>query len=116
MRVLGSSVLVIEAIVVMLAALVAGGTGAIDSVGTSLAIGGAIALLLILSVATLGRPLGITVGWIMQVLVLAWGFWVPTMWLVGGIFALLWFLAVRNGSRIDEMRARRAAEADGAND
>lgn len=112
MRVLGSSVLVIEAIVVMLAALVAAGSGAIDSMGTSLAIGGVIALLLIASVATLGGRMGITIGWIMQILVLAWGFWVPTMWVVGGIFAVLWFLAVRNGSRIDALRAERSAEAE----
>jgi len=32
---------------------------------------------------------------------------------VGGIFALLWFYAVRNGSRIDALRAQRAEEADG---
>ena len=112
MRVLGSSVLVIEAIVVMLAALVAAGTGAVDSMGASLAVGGVIAILLIASVGTLGRPYGITVGWIMQILVLAWGFWVPTMWIVGGVFAVLWFFAVRNGSRVDALRAERAREAE----
>lgn len=116
MRVLGSSVLIIEAIVVMLAALVAAGTGAVDSMGTSLAVGGVIAVLLIASVGALGRPSGITVGWIMQVLVLAWGFWVPAMWVVGGVFAVLWFFAVRNGSRVDALRAERAREAERAND
>jgi hypothetical protein len=35
------------------------------------------------------------------------------MWIVGGIFVVLWFFAVRNGSRIDALRAERAAESDG---
>ena len=33
--------------------------------------------------------------------------------IVGGIFVVLWFFAVRNGSRIDALRAERAAESDG---
>ena len=43
MRVLGSTVLVLEAIVVFLAALVAAGTGAVDGMGRSLLIGGLLA-------------------------------------------------------------------------
>ncbi|MCH9676387.1 MAG: DUF4233 domain-containing protein, partial [Actinomycetia bacterium] len=37
------------------------------------------------------------------------GIVVPTMFLVGGIFALLWFYAVRNGQRVD--RARELPES-----
>jgi hypothetical protein len=40
--------------------------------------------------------------------VLASGFWVPAMWIVGGIFVALWYLAVRNGTRVDALRAQRA--------
>ncbi|MEL0148584.1 MAG: DUF4233 domain-containing protein [Actinomycetota bacterium] len=109
MRVLGSTVLVLEAIVVFLAALVAAGTGAVDGMGRSLLIGGLLALALIAGVGTLGRPFGVTVGWVLQGFVL----WVPSMWIVGGIFVVLWFFAVRNGSRIDALRAERAAESDG---
>ena len=113
MRVLGSTVLVLEAIVVCLAALVAAGTGAVDGMGRSLLIGGLLALALIAGVGTLGRPSGVTVGWVLQGFVLAWGLWVPSMWIVGGIFVVLWFFAVRNGSRIDALRAERAAESEG---
>ncbi len=116
MRVLGSTVLVLEAIIVFLAALVAAGTGAVDGMGRSLLIGGVLAILLIAGAGTLGRRYGITVGWVLQGFVLAWGFWVPAMWVVGGIFVVLWFFAVRNGTRIDALRAQRAAEADGAGD
>ncbi len=113
MRVLGSTVLVLEAIVVFLAALVAAGTGAVGGARRSLLIGGVLALALIAGVGTLGRPFGVTVGWVLQGFVLAWGLWVPSMWIVGGIFVVLWFFAVRNGSRIDALRAERAAESDG---
>jgi nitrogen fixation-related uncharacterized protein len=51
-------------------------------------------------------------GWILQVAVLALGFLVPTMFIIGGIFVVLWFFAVRNGQRVDALRAERAAEAD----
>ncbi len=111
MRVLGSSVLICEAIVVLLAALVAGGSGAADSMGTALTIGGVLAVALIIGAGLLRNPVvGITVGWILQLFVLAGGFWVPAMWVVGAVFVALWFLAVRNGTRVDALRARRAEE------
>ncbi len=113
MRVLGSSVLIAEAIVVLLAALVAGGLGAAGSMGRALAVGGVLAVALIVGAGLLRSPvLGITVGWILQVFVLAGGFWVPAMWVVGAVFVALWFLAVRNGTRVDAMRAQRATEGE----
>jgi hypothetical protein len=42
--------------------------------------------------------------------VVALGFLVPLMFIVGGIFAVLWYFAVRNGSRVDRLRAAYAAE------
>lgn len=113
MRVLGTSVLVAEAIVVLLAALVAGGTGAAETMGTALLVGGALAAALIVGAGMLRTPVvGITFGWILQAFVLAGGFWVPAMWVVGLVFVALWFLAVRNGTRVDALRAQRAAEGD----
>ena len=113
MRVLGASVLISEAIVVLLAALVAGGIGATSSMGNALAIGGLLAAALIVGAGLLRNPVvGITVGWILQLFVLAGGFWVPAMWVVGAVFVALWFLAVRNGTRVDALRAQRAGEGD----
>jgi hypothetical protein len=113
MRVLGTSVLICEAIVVLLAALVAGGTGAADSMSTALLIGGVLAVALIVGAGLLRNPVvGITFGWILQLFVLAGGFWVPAMWVVGLVFVALWFLAVRNGTRVDALRAQRAAEGE----
>ena len=104
MRVLGSSVLLIEAIVVFLAALVASGDGT-TSVGVALAVAGGMACLLVLATSLLKHPFGLTIGWISQGFVLAWGLWVPTMWIVGGVFVVLWFFAVRYGTRIDAQKA-----------
>ena len=56
MRVLGSTVLVLEAIVVFLAALVAAGTGAVDGMGRSLLIGGLLALAPLLLRSTTPSP------------------------------------------------------------
>ena len=64
MRVLGSTVLVLEAIVVFLAALVAAGTGAVDGMGRSLLIGGLLALALIAGVGTLGRSFLLPTEWV----------------------------------------------------
>lgn len=105
MRVLGSSVLGFEAIVVLLAMPLLAVNGYVDSMGVAFAIGGAIAMGLIVGIAIITRPGGVWWGWIMQGIVLALGFWIPTMWILGGIFALLWFIAVRTGGRIDRARA-----------
>lgn len=105
MRVLGSSVLAFEAIVVLLAMPLLAVNGYVASMGVAFAIGGVIAVGLIVAIAIITRPGGVWWGWTMQVIVLALGFWIPTMWILGGIFVLLWFVAVRTGGRIDRMRA-----------
>ena len=108
MRVLGSTVLVFEAIVVLLAIPIA--INVSDANATfALVIGIALAGLLILTVGAITKPIAVPIGWILQVLVIAAGIVVPTMFLVGGIFALLWFYAVRNGQRVD--RARELPES-----
>ena len=112
MRVLCSSVLGVEAIVVFLATSLAASNGSVSNVGLAWATGLLLMLLLILAIGVLGRPWGIAVGWAMQVLVLATSLVVGwTMLIVGGIFAVLWFLAVRNGRRVDAMRAQ-ASDGD----
>lgn len=110
MKVLGSSVLAIEAIVVFLGMLVASGNGSVSSQWTAVIIGLALAAVLVASIGVLRRPWGAWWGSAMQVVVVAIGFWVPMMFIVGGIFAVLWFFAVRLGTRVDRLKAQ-AAEA-----
>lgn len=110
MRVLCSSVLAFEVIVVFLATSLAASGGAVSDPAWAWAAGLTLMVLLAVSIGTLGRPWGIGVGWIMQALVLATSVVVGwTMLVVGAIFVLLWFLAVRNGRRVDALRADRSA-------
>lgn len=108
MRVLGSTVLVLEALVVLLAIPIA--INVSDANATyALIIGIALAGLLVLTVGVITRPIAVPIGWVLQVLIIASGIVVPTMFFIGGLFALLWFYAVRNGQRVD--RARELPES-----
>ena len=113
MKVLGSSVLGIEAIVVFLALLVAAGNGSIANQWTAVLIGLGLAALLVVSIGVLRRPWGAWWGSIMQVVVVAIGFWAPLMFIVGGIFAVLWIFAVRLGTRVDRLRSQAATGSPG---
>ena len=109
MRVLGSAVLGIEAVIVMLATLVAANGGTVERPELVYVAGAALMVAMLVTIGFLHRPYGVWVGWVLQLLLLAFGFLVPVMWVVGAIFAVLWWLAVRNGRRVDELRAGSAS-------
>ena len=73
--------------------------------GTSVAIGAAAAVLALVAAATLRRPLGYPLAWLTQVVGIGLGFATAWMFLVGGIFALLWLVTFVLGRRIDAARA-----------
>ncbi|MGW0601466.1 DUF4233 domain-containing protein [Streptomyces sp. NPDC002776] len=58
------------------------------------------------------RPGGIALGWALQVVLIASGFVVPSMFVLGAAFAALWWASVHYGRKIDEAKARFAAQAD----
>ncbi|MER6672917.1 DUF4233 domain-containing protein [Streptomyces sp. NPDC000983] len=58
------------------------------------------------------RPGGVALGWALQVLLIAAGFVVPTMFVLGLAFAALWWASVHYGRQIDEAKARFAAQAE----
>jgi len=58
------------------------------------------------------RPGGIAFGWALQVALIASGFVVPTMFFMGAVFAALWWASVHYGRKVDEAKARFAAQAD----
>lgn len=100
MKVLGSAVLGMEAIVILLATTWASAMGP-ASPAVAWALGVLLMVLLVAGTRVVTKPYGVTVGWILQVLVLATAFVVPPMWIVGGVFAILWFFAVRTARRVD---------------
>jgi hypothetical protein len=107
-RQFGATILVLEAFVVGFAALVAFGLRAAPT-ATVWGVGGGLCLALLITAGLLRWPVGLVVGSVLQIAVLATGVVVPAMFMVGGIFALLWVVALRLGGRIDRERAERDA-------
>lgn len=83
------------------------------SAGTAGAIGGGIAVLAIVLAGLVGRP---HMGWVLyagsvlQVLVILTGVWMSAMYVLGVIFAALWFTGIWLARKI-ERRAPRAPAA-----
>lgn len=111
MRVLGAAVLSLEAIVVILAipvVIVVGTVPVPPWLGISAGVILAIALIVLARYVT--RPWAIPVGWVLQVLVVLTGLLAPAMFIVGGIFALLWGVAIRLGRQVDASRSGGSAD------
>ena len=65
---------------------------------------GGLAIACLLAAGMLGRPWGYAFGWLVQAAVIVTGFWVPVMFFLGALFAVLWFVALRQGARIERER------------
>lgn len=104
MRSLASGVLGLEAIVLLLVVPVAVTIYGVDPV---VGIAGGVALILLCVVAIAGlRPgWGYALGWVVQALAIGMGFVVPQMFLLGGIFALLYFFALRIAKQVEADKA-----------
>jgi hypothetical protein len=84
-------------------------------VGRALVIGLGLALACIVLAGMLRGEWAYGIGWAIQVAAIGLGFVVPMMFLLGGIFALLWGAAYFLGRKIERERAEAYAghEADG---
>ncbi|MEV5320437.1 DUF4233 domain-containing protein [Streptomyces sp. NPDC052687] len=58
------------------------------------------------------RPGGVALGWALQIALIASGFVVPMMFVLGVVFAALWWASVHFGRKVDEAKARFAAQAE----
>lgn len=104
--VFGSTVLWCEMFVVFFALLVAYGLRVTDP--TTLGILGGIGMVACAVAARLQRTrAGVVLGSGVQVLLLLGGLLVPMMFVVGGVFTVIWVLGVWLGSKIDRERAER---------
>ena len=108
MKILCSAVLSLEAIAVFLAIPVVSTNGSVDSTALVVSAGLILTILLFLAVGTLRRSWGLTFGWLLQIPVLLIGFLAPAMFIVGGIFVVLWYFAIHQGTRVDALKAQRA--------
>ncbi|MGW1623752.1 DUF4233 domain-containing protein [Streptomyces sp. NPDC002172] len=109
MRTLCSSTLIGEFFVIGFAALVAMKDPDLSTSTVWLVSGIAMFLCLALC-GVITRPAGIALGWALQIALIASGIFVPTMYFMGAIFAGLWWASVHYGRKIDEAKARFAAQ------
>jgi hypothetical protein len=94
-----------QGLVVFFAALVARALSAANgshTAGSFLLMGSLLSVLCILDAGLLARPWGITVGWVVQIMTLAYAFIVPVMLAVGLLFGVLWLTALVQGQKMDE--------------
>jgi hypothetical protein len=112
-RTLCSSTLIGEFFVIGFAGLVAMKDPDL-SMSTVWTVSGIAMFLAVLLCAVVTRPGGIAMGWALQIALIASGFIVPSMFFLGAIFAALWWASVHYGRKIDEAKARFAAQAGAA--
>ncbi|MBG6107260.1 DUF4233 domain-containing protein [Frigoribacterium sp. CG_9.8] len=67
--------------------------------------GAALAVLLILAGRLAGRPVGVWIGWVLQVALIALGILLPLMYFIGAIFAAIWIYCFVTGLRLDRRKA-----------
>jgi len=76
-----------------------------ESTAALWAVVGVLFVVLLVVARMMGTPVGYLVGSAVQVPVLAMGFLLPMMFVVGGVFVVMWVISIRLGGRIDRERA-----------
>ncbi|BAU83217.1 DUF4233 domain-containing protein [Streptomyces laurentii] len=113
MRMLCASTLIGEFFVIGFAGLVAMKDDSL-AMSTVWTVCGIAMVLSVLLCGMITRPGGVQLGWALQIALIASGFFVPVMFFLGAVFAVLWWASVHYGRRIDEIKARWAANAAAA--
>ncbi|MFF9562671.1 DUF4233 domain-containing protein [Leifsonia sp. NPDC014704] len=108
---LGSIVLGFELLVVFLGALVLFGLGSLPA-AVALGGGAALIVLMIVAIGLLRNTVGIVLGWIVQVVIVAAGLLVPAFFIVGAIFTAMWAYCMIAAARIDRNNRAAASAAD----
>lgn len=100
---LGAIVLIFESVVMFLGALAIFGLKALPP-EQALGGGAVLVLALFVTAGALRWRWGIVVGSVLQVAVIITGIFVPAMWFVGGVFAILWSYAIYTGIKLDSQK------------
>jgi hypothetical protein len=112
-RTLCSSTLIGEFFLIGFAALVAMKDPDLSTT-TVWTVSGIAMLLCLLLCGMVTRPGGVALGWALQIALVASGFFVPLMFFMGVVFAALWWASVHFGRKVDEAKARFAAQSAAA--
>lgn len=81
--------------------------------GTATIFAGAAAVLALVAAGLMRRPIGYPLGWLTQLVGVALGVLTTAMYVIGGLFLVLWLVSFLLGRRLDEMSASWAAQPDG---
>ncbi|MFF0432143.1 DUF4233 domain-containing protein [Streptomyces sp. NPDC004327] len=108
MRTLCASTLIGEFFVIGFAGLVAMKDDSL-AMSTVWTVCGIAMVLSVLLCGMITRPGGVQLGWALQIALIAGGFFVPSMFFLGAVFAVLWWASVHYGRKIDAIKARWAA-------
>ena len=99
-----SIALTLEAVLVFFIVMVAFGLKLLPN---PVVFGGGAALVVLMLVA--GRlaagPVGVWIGWVLQVALIALGILLPLMYFIGAIFAAIWIYCFVTGRRLDRRKA-----------
>lgn len=104
-----SIVLILEAFVLFFTTLTAFGLKVLDPEWLALPLGGAFIVVLVIASALMRFSWGVWVGWVMQVAIMATGFVLPMMFLVGAGFAALWIFCFVKARQIEALKRRTSA-------
>ncbi|WP_144791753.1 DUF4233 domain-containing protein [Kocuria palustris] len=109
----GATTLLMEAFVAFFGGLALFGLWGEGHPGRVAALIGAVVLaaLFVVAAGRVSRSWGPAFGWVLQAVLLATGFILPAMFLIGALFVVLWWYSLRTGRRLDrEKRERYEAE------
>jgi len=114
---LGSLVMVFQSVVVFFATLVGFGLQVHPDPAVIWGVGLGLSVLLMIFPAVLGKPGTYLMGWILQLVVISLGIWVPLMYLLGVVFLGMWAWGMIAGGTIDKARAakKKLDSAEGGN-
>jgi hypothetical protein len=114
---LGSLVMVFQSVVVFFATLVGFGLQVHPDPAVIWGFGLGLSVLLMIFPAVLGKPGTYLMGWILQLVVISLGIWVPLMYLLGVVFLGMWAWGMIAGGTIDKARAakKKLDSAEGGN-
>lgn len=105
---LGQIILGFEMVVMGLAALVAMGLGAVEA-PVALAGGGALVLFIIVTIALIARyKWAFALGWVVQAAIVASGFVLQMMFILGIVFTAMWTYGMVKGAQLDAQKANNS--------
>lgn len=113
-RALASVVLGFEMVIIFLTGLTLFGLNVFQPREAGLIIGGVVCLMCIIALALMRSRAGIILGWIVQLLLVIGGFWLPAIWVVALMFGGLWIYCMVRGAAIDRARVAYLGASSGA--